>query len=46
MTRDYILFELPSVEGNALVAWSIENSPFGNAERESDGYIAQQRDRN
>lgn len=44
-TRDYILYELPNVEGWALSNWSRENTAWSEFERATDGYIAQERDK-
>lgn len=45
LTRDHVLFDLPSVEGWAYVAWSKEANPWGGIERASVGYVAQELDR-
>lgn len=42
LTKAHVLYDLPSCEGWALRAWAIEHHPWGNVERESDGYIAQE----
>ena len=44
-TREYVLLDLPSVEGWAFYNWSLAADPWRNAELQSDGYIAQERDR-
>jgi hypothetical protein len=40
--REYVLFELPSVEGWACYNWLVEADPWGSRDRETDGYIAQE----
>jgi hypothetical protein len=42
MSRDYVMDELPMVEAFAYRAWSAEANPFGGVDRVSDGYIAQE----
>jgi len=43
--RDHVLFDLASVEGWAWYNWALENEPYSNLERATDGYIAQELDR-
>lgn len=44
MTREDVLFRLPSAQGRAMLAWSVESNPYAELDRVSDGYIMQERD--
>jgi hypothetical protein len=44
-SKQYVLYELPCVEGFAFKAWYRENNGLVPAERDSEGYIAQESER-
>jgi hypothetical protein len=41
-SRDYVLFQLPEVEGRTYCNWLVESNPWGNVDRDSEGYLAQE----
>jgi hypothetical protein len=39
---DYVMDSLPLVQAFALMAWNVENQPWGKVDRLSPGYISQE----